>query len=197
MLGAAAMIVVITTSCGGDPADKTAAPSATVIETVTVTETPSADTETSAAEGDDPGYPMLMPGQTATLGPNDEGESVGVTLHDVNYPKPKNGDKPSKDRAFVVLEMTIRNVSGDSVYGTNVYPDFQTVDGQLIEDTGWVVAAYGNYGTSPEFKEELPDTVNSGQFLQGWSLYEVPPEPGSLIFPYGPSPFSVMVEPPT
>lgn len=134
-------------------------------------------------------------GDKVVLGPNEDNESVEVVLNGVSYPDPEAGDSVSSGRVRVAVEMTITHLSGESVYGTNVYPNFETSDGQAIDDTGWVIAASGTYG-SGDFREELPDTVSPGQFLQGWSLYEIPPEGGSLVFPYGPDTFRVAVDPP-
>lgn len=153
-------------------------------------EASSADTEVPVEES-----VVLTPGDSTILGPDDEGASVEVTLHSVRYPQPHKWDSPPRGRVLVAIELTIRHLSGDDVYGTNVYPNFVTTDGQLISDTGWVVAATGNYG-SGDFREELSDSVGPGQYLQGWSAYEIPPEPGTLIFPYGPAEFGIAVAPP-
>ncbi len=156
---------------------------------------PSADE--GAGDSDGEGDPVLSPGDTATLGPNDEGQVAEVTLNSVSYPKPKGGDTLSRGRVLVALEMRIEHVEGDDIYGVPTYPNYQTMEGQLISDTGQLVAPMGNYASDPEYREELPDTVGAGQFVQGWAGYEVPPEAGMLEFPYGPSTYYVMVEPPT
>ena len=187
---------IAVSGCGGGDTDSGAssAPTVTVTITETVSTTPSED-QSATTVTESPAEGVLIPDEPMVLGPNDDGESVEVVLHKVSYPKPKAGDTVARDRVLVAVEMTIRNVSDDSVYGTNVYPDFETSEGQLISDTGWVVAAYGKYGTG-DFSEELPDSVGSGQYLQGWSLYEIPPEPGMLVFPFGPGVFRVQVDPP-
>ena len=58
-------------------------------------------------------------------------------------------------------------------------------------------SAHGHFASDPEYREELPDAVGAGQLVQGWAGSEVPPEAGMLEFPYGPSTYYVMVEPPT
>jgi hypothetical protein len=143
---------------------------------------------------------ILQVGQSQVLGPDSEGESVKVSLHKVSYPQPKMdadvgvADSVSPGRVLVAVEMTIRNLGGGFVYGTNVYPNFEAADGQKIEDTGWVFDTYSSYG-SGRYSEELPDTVEAGQVLRGYSLYEIPPKKGKLIFPFGPDLFRVAVNP--
>jgi len=190
-------VAALVSGCGGDDSDPRAEATATVTETVTETitgETPPSS-EVSPTAGEEIDGVLSSAGDTVVLGPNDENESVEVALNKVSYPDPKAGDSVPSGRVLVAVEMTITHVSGESVYGTNVYPNFETAGGQAIDDTGWVIAAYGKYG-SGEFREELPDTVAPGQFLRGWSLYEIPPGPGSLIFPYGPETFRIALDPP-
>jgi hypothetical protein len=190
-------VAAMASGCGGDDSEAGAGATATVTETVTEFIDGEAPPSSAASSADVEGVDGLLSnaGDTIVLGPDDEDESVEVVLNSVSYPDPKAGDSVARGRVLVAVEMTITHLSGEPVYGTNVYPDFETVDGQAISDTGWVVAAYGTYGTG-EFREELPDTVSPGQFLQGWSLYEIPPESGSLVFPYGPDVFRIAVDPP-
>ncbi|WP_235530097.1 hypothetical protein [Nocardioides sp. Root151] len=190
-------MATVMAGCGGDDPNS-ASETATV--TVTVTEPAGDDNgaELDPAEQGEPSgdsEPVLeRAGDTVVLGPDDEGTSVAVTLNKVTYPKPKSDDTVSPERVFVAVEMTIRHLSGPDAYGTNVYPNFESADGQLITDTGWAIAMLGAYGTG-EFSEELPDSVGPGQFLKGWSLYEIPAEAGALIFPHGPSGFRITVDP--
>lgn len=185
-------LLLALTGCGDAEGDEGSSEPEVV---VTEAATEAAPTEAPVA---DPNV-VLEPGVGTTL-VNEEGDTVEVTLERVTYPEPKTSDvgltdEVSPDRVFVVVEMRVENVGTTDVYGTNVYPSFETADGQQIDDVGWVVAAYNKYG-SGEFSEELPETVSAGKFAQGWSLYEVPPQPGFLVFPYGPSPFKVAVNPP-
>ncbi|GAA4811330.1 hypothetical protein ACFQ0K_03895 [Nocardioides caeni] len=191
-----AAVAAVAGACGDDGSDSAADVTATVTVTETVTVGAETEEETTPPAQDGSADAVLSdPGDTVVLGPDDEGDSVEVVLHRVSYPEPKEGgDEPTEGRILVAVEMTITHLSGEAVYGTNVYPNFLTADGQQIADTGWVVAAYGTYG-SGQFSEELTDTVAPGNFTQGWGLYEIPPEAGQLVFPFGPDTFSIAVDP--
>lgn len=137
----------------------------------------------------------LQAGHTITLYNRGRREAVRVTLHSLSYPVAKKYESPANGNVFVLLEMTIRNVGGKSAYGTNVYPDWEGADGRFVADTGWVIAPFGNYAAG-DYSTELSDSVAPGQYLRGFGLYEIPAdEPGSLIFPYGPSTMAIPVAP--
>jgi len=133
-------------------------------------------------------------GQTATV--QGEEETATVYIHKISYPAATNSDPPmSKQRVLVAIEMQIVSTGQTPAYGMILYPDWQGADGRLIEDVGHHEAPVGVYGAG-EYRALLPDEVSTGEDAQGWALYEVPKEPGTLIFTHGPSPFAVPIHPP-
>lgn len=137
----------------------------------------------------------INPGETITLHNRGRREAVEVMLHDVSYPAGSEFDQPSKGKVLVELQMKIRNVGKRLVSNVNAYPAWQGDSGQYLDDTGWAYGAFGRYG-DPGYQEELSGTIPPKAFVQGFSLYEVPPEPGVLIFKLGPSTMKIPVAPP-
>ncbi len=136
----------------------------------------------------------IIPGETITLHDRGSRSAAEVTLHDVSYPAGRDSDQPSKGKVLVEFQMKIRNVGKRPVDSVHAYPAWQGNSGQYLDDTGWAYGAFGRYG-DPGYHEELSGRIPPKAFIQGFSLYEVPPEPGVLIFQYGPSTMKIRVDP--
>lgn len=182
-IAAAAVALLTMTGCGGSGDE---APDAA--ETVTVTADP---TPEDSLDDGDPGLAeelegagALIPDEPFPFGPGQTGGTGEVTLHSIEEVPPREGtpELPS-DRALVLVEWSVRNTGALTVF---ISTDAVVVepDGRTSEDIGKL--SYGSeYSTdatgSGDFAALIPQSVASGRYVEGYSLFEVPKVAGQLM----------------